>query len=376
MQVHTYAAEADGASPALQLSAACNTAERHAPAMREPFVRVPNVLLGKLLDGGRASAYAAHLLAIKARHGAGFALQETRVGCTYGTGRRGFRQGIARLRDVGAITTAERGSPDTPSRRPQRWRGRPGRPRRPWAAEAMMQILQPGERGWVALPERLLAEDAFVVGMVLTVLLSPRAIRAAEAAARIGVTSRTTIARLVKAAVATKAVVRTEGPRGAILLERPTTVAQATRLSDGARADVSKNVPSRIVPPYREMEDGTKKGRLSPPQPPTPRCARRGGSGREGDGLKIIEALRAEGQPAHVIDDLFGWWLAEGLIWWTWSYSPLGTARALCADLAHTEPRVIAAARGRLRAERRRTMPPVPDILEAVKTIEAQLCRN
>jgi hypothetical protein len=45
-------------------------ARREAARARQ-FVKVPNALLGRILDGGRASAYAAHLLAIKASKGSG-----------------------------------------------------------------------------------------------------------------------------------------------------------------------------------------------------------------------------------------------------------------------------------------------------------------
>src|SRR4029453_9015117 len=87
-------------------------------------VRVPSNLLGKLLDHGKTSAYAVHLLAIKCGKGAGFVLNETdfekphnnqsaswrrnsryrgkpapdKPG--YDIGRRGFRAGIALMKRV------------------------------------------------------------------------------------------------------------------------------------------------------------------------------------------------------------------------------------------------------------------------------------
>jgi hypothetical protein len=356
---------AERARAEAQAAAAAEAARREAAAARR-FVPVPNVLLGPVLDGGRASAYGAHLLAIKARHGAGFALQETHVACTYGIGRRGFRQGIARLRDAGAITTAEPSSPDGPSRRPQRWRGRPGHRARPWAAEAMTAILQPGARGWVALPERLLAEDSFTVALVLTVLLSPAPVRPAVAARRFGVTSRTTVGELVRAAVATGAVVQTRGAHGAILLGRPVTPA-APAPDRQQPVQLSRIVPSRIVPPYRKTATCKSDGRDLPPQPPMPRCARRGGS--EGEEDYLIEALRQQGKPAHVVD-LLAWFAAEGLGWWP---DRLAVAQRLCTDLAGASPRAVASVRHELLAGQTHRMPPPPVILAAVRRAEAYL---
>jgi hypothetical protein len=83
------------------------------------YSRVPSNLMGKLLDCGRPSAYALHLLAIKCGRGDGFTLNETAVNKPansqsarrrrsnryrgkpvpekpgHDIGERGFRRGIA-----------------------------------------------------------------------------------------------------------------------------------------------------------------------------------------------------------------------------------------------------------------------------------------
>jgi hypothetical protein len=249
----------------------------------------------------------------------------------------------------------------------------------------MTAILQPGECGWVPFPVRLLGEDSFVVALVLAVLLSPKPIPQAEAAARFGVSSPATIRRLVKCAAELGAIIVTTGARGAVLLCRPAAVAPARPVSDRAARDPVKNVPAKNVTPYLRREQGTSDGRLSPPQPPATRCARRGGS-REGERDLVLEGLRAEGQPPHVVEGLFGWFRGEGLVWWTHLRLPgssrqetaarqLASARELCRDLARMAPRAIAAARGELRAGRTCVMPPVGDILRKVDDIASRQLR-
>ena len=69
------------------------------------LVRIPNNLLGKVLDHGRASADAAHLLAIKLHQFdfPGGALNEGHCRREYGIGRRSFRAGIRLLKKTGAL---------------------------------------------------------------------------------------------------------------------------------------------------------------------------------------------------------------------------------------------------------------------------------
>jgi hypothetical protein len=365
-------------------------ARREAAAARR-FVRVPNALLGKVFDGGRASAYAAHLLAIKVLHGSGrpWALNETHVACTYGIGRRGFRLGIARLRDkaVGAITA------DAPEPAGAIRRGQPG-PREGtrgwgrWAASAMTEILQAGACRWVPLPSGLLGDDSFVVAMILAVLLSPKPVRPADAAARFGVTSPATIRRLAQAAVRSGAVAETRGPRNAIMLGRPplgcqaaethpapAAVAGATSVSGRPAADLARNVPAKNVPRTIEGRRHDRRPRLTPPAPHAAGAARgerEGVKDRDEDRDTVIELLRQEGQPAAVVD-LLAWLLAEGLRWWTCGPERIATARRLCAELRAAPARAVASVRYELRSGRTPILPPAPAIVGAVRKAAAEL---
>ena len=89
------------------------------PSARPSYTHVPNNLIGKLLDRGKITAYALHLLAIKCGRGDGFALNLTAVNKPantqsvrrrrskryrdkpvpekpgYGVGERGFQKALA-----------------------------------------------------------------------------------------------------------------------------------------------------------------------------------------------------------------------------------------------------------------------------------------
>jgi hypothetical protein len=95
------------------------------------YTRVPNNLLGKVLDHGKISAYAVHLLALKCGKGAGFSLSQVAVNKPanaqslrrrrskryrdnpvpekpgYDIGERGFEQGIALMKRVGVLQRSQ-----------------------------------------------------------------------------------------------------------------------------------------------------------------------------------------------------------------------------------------------------------------------------
>ena len=194
-------------------------------------MRVPCNLLGMILDHGRASAYAAHLLAIKASKGPGFVLYEDFVRENYRVGRRGFQAGVRLQRKAGVL---ERWQPDR--RRPK-------------------ERLAPAGQNYVGLNEDLLAGSSDLVAFVLAANLTPGPSRPAAIAKRIGITAAGTVRKLAKAAIASGNVAAATAARGTKLLARR-----------GYKFDLVKNVPAGNVPAgnvtaYSNLEDGTVSGR-------------------------------------------------------------------------------------------------------------------
>ncbi len=140
--------------------------------------RVPAKLLGRILDHGKASAYAVHLLAIKCAHGNGFVLNERDVGKRYNISRCNFQAGIRRLKQAGVL---ERAQPN----------------HRDYARETLVEA----GGGYVLFPESLLQESSKVIAFVLAVTLARGPRKPAEIAGRIGITSDTTIRKLTRAAI-------------------------------------------------------------------------------------------------------------------------------------------------------------------------------
>jgi hypothetical protein len=170
---------------------------------KSPFVKVPTKFLGAILDAaGHISAAAAHLLAIKCSKGSGYVLNEQQVAKPfdeggYEIGWRRFSAGIGLLKKVGVLKRSQTG-------------------RKSWAKE---QIAESGG-GFVPFPEHLLQRKSLLVAFLLTVNLSPRPLRPAAVARRVGLTSPMTIRALVKEAIAIGEIVHETGHRGAIWVAR------------------------------------------------------------------------------------------------------------------------------------------------------------
>jgi hypothetical protein len=95
---------------------------------------------------------------------------------------------------------------------------------------------------------------------------------------------------------------------------------------------------------------------LSPLPPLTPAAPDAGGGVRSIDWL---DDLRAEGQPAAILDDLLGKLAAAGLTTWKDCPDPRGPARQVCLDLAGDPPDVIAAVCDLILDRYRYRLPPV-----------------
>jgi hypothetical protein len=184
------------------------------PANILPLVRIPNNLLGKVLDHGRASAYAAHLLAIKCSKGAGFVLNEKHVARQFKISRRRFQAGMRILKKTGVLDRFQIG-------------------RRSYAKETLADQ----GRNYVVVTEALLTSEPAQVAFVLAANLSPVPLRPADIAMRLGIKARNTISRISRAAIKAGDVASSIGPRGAVIVARR-----------GFNFDLLKNEPTKIEP--------------------------------------------------------------------------------------------------------------------------------
>jgi hypothetical protein len=223
------------------------------------YTRVPNNLLGKLLDRGKVSAYAVHLLAIKCGKGRGFALNEVDVDKPandqsaswrrskryrgkpapkkrgYDIGRRGFRSGIALMKKTGVLERNQRG--------------------RSFAQE---KLVGAGDN-YVLFDERLLRVElanetvnrSMLVAFVLVVNLSKDPVAAAHAARRFGVTADATVRNLVREAVRLGAIAKADLDHGKVF------VARRGYNIDEVKNELAKNVPAKDVTAHREMGEIT-----------------------------------------------------------------------------------------------------------------------
>ncbi len=160
------------------------------------FVKVPNELIGRLLDQGKPTCTALHLLAIKLSR-TDWTLNEVHVNRVYGIGPRRFPSAIALMKRTGVLTRKRQG--------------------RTFCTET----LAAAGGGFVMLPRDVLAQPSNVLAMVLVVLLSPVPLRREDAARRLGITSPTTIRALTGKVISTGAVRRLVGGTGVIYLTRP-----------------------------------------------------------------------------------------------------------------------------------------------------------
>ncbi len=164
--------------------------------MRHGFIKIPNELIGRLLDHGKPTSTALHLLAIKLSR-MDWTLNEVHVNRVYGIGPRRFPSAIALMKRTGVLTRKRQG--------------------RTFCTETLAAA---GD-GFVMLPRDVLAQPSNVVAMILVVLLSPVPVRREDAARRLGITSPTTIRALTRKVIIPGAVRHFVGDAGAIYLARP-----------------------------------------------------------------------------------------------------------------------------------------------------------
>jgi hypothetical protein len=196
------------------------------------FTRIPNSLLGAVLDHDKASAYAVHMLAIKCGKGSGFVLNVEFCRRFHGISERGFRQGIRVLRR--SVLEREQSG------------------HRTFATERLAD----GGDNYVSLPDHLIASlDSDVLAFLLVVKLSSRVLRPTSAARRIGIRSRDVARRLAEAACATGEVVSRTGRHGRLEVARGDDVFR--QLDQVMRNDTTKNNTTKNDTAHREQEDPT-----------------------------------------------------------------------------------------------------------------------
>jgi hypothetical protein len=201
------------------------------------FVRLPNALVGRIINGKRSGAHALHLLAIKIAERdrrrwaasdpqADFVLNEKHTHKEHGVGRRVFRSGITRLAKSGALTRQHHG--------------------RAFATE---QLKKPRDAGFVPLPLRLLdcplpagSDRSALIAFVIAVNLDPAPQRPETVARKFGIRSRVTVRSLVQAARSMGVIAHATSTRKAVL------VARAGHNFDQVKNVLVKNVPDKNVP--------------------------------------------------------------------------------------------------------------------------------
>lgn len=295
MHLQTIPVHHAPAEPARELrihtatSATADTASHDAT-----WIQMPNEIVGRLLDNGRGSIYALHLVAIKVSHGTGFVLNEKHVAKPfdrggYDIGRRSFRAAIRLLKGTSVLDRHQR--------------------QRRFATE---QLLQPGS-GHVRVPRYLLRIRSDLLAFIITVNLSPTPQRPEAVARRIGIKGRVAIRLLAKQAIKLGEVASETRSRGAIWLARK------GHIFDQVENVPAENVPAENVPTQSQLteraqrtETNTEKS-VPPSQYENP--AVRGGEGdfiRLNDwtatayfksllrGWENLERLRAEPPPFHI----------------------------------------------------------------------------
>jgi len=192
------------------------------------LVSVPTKLLGMVLDRGSASAYAAHLIAIKRSKGSGFVLNEHHCRKTYGISRRGFQLGMRVLTATKVLNRTQRA--------------------RRYAVET---LAHPG-RNYILIPEMVLCQPSKLVAFVLVANMAPKPMRPADAARRIGINTRGkargATRELTNAAIGQGLVASAVVARGAILIARR-----------GHQFNLVENVPAEIMPTDLDPTHSSKK---------------------------------------------------------------------------------------------------------------------
>lgn len=231
------------------------------------LVRVPNNLLGKLLDHGRAGAYALHLIAFKLLHGAGWAISEGQVAKPpnqggIGMGERKLRKGLALAKAQGVLDRRIGG------RRPN------GR------AAFARERLAAGSGRYIELPETLIrSSDSKLLAFVAAILLAPFPQDARDIAERIGLSRRSpnAIKRLVKTATADHHIAAEHVGRHWIVARPGVNLAVFQNVAIQNVVIQNVAIHSLLEDDHRKQEDDHKKQQAKrvTPQPPSPATAQR-----------------------------------------------------------------------------------------------------
>lgn len=195
--------------------------------------RVPNSFIGRLLDHGKASAKALHLVAIKVHHFnfAGGALNEAHARKYYGVKRPSFRAGIRLLKQTGVLERGQSG-------------------RRTFARE---RLAEHGD-GYVLVNPALLKEPASVVAFALAANLCPGPMTPETVARRFGVKAIGTARKLARAAIAGGYVAHATAARGKFLIARRGHVFDPVDL---VKKVPTKNMPTKKMTSHKDTRDFT-----------------------------------------------------------------------------------------------------------------------
>ena len=199
----------------------------------EAHIRVPGKLLASVLDGGKSSAYAAHLLALKASKPAGWALNQHHC-MKLGISARSFKTGIRMLRKCAGL---QRSQPA----------GRKG-----YAVEN--DFIGTVRTNYVRLPLHAIGFDTKVLAFSLAVLLSPKPTKAAQAARRIGIKSPKTASKLAKASKTAGLIEIYQGPRSELWTGR--SGINFADFADLGKNDPAKNDIAKNDPAHKILEEG------------------------------------------------------------------------------------------------------------------------
>lgn len=199
------------------------------PEQFEPFTKIPTELVGKLLDQGKASAAAVHLIALKLSRGPSFVLNN-HYARRFGISERAFRGGL-RILNKSILERRQTGRCQFATERLRPHRGEP----------------------FICLPDRLLLSPSDVLAFIVAVNLSPHPSRPTVIGRRIGHRSPKTVRRLVAAASKEIAIYSAPG--------FPTYVARKGYVFPFActvgKNDLGKNGPGKIDTTHTRGKVGT-----------------------------------------------------------------------------------------------------------------------
>lgn len=185
-------------------------------------VHIPNVHIGKLLDHGKATKYALHLLAIKVSRSGEFSLNEHHVRKRYGIGERAFRSGISLLRETGILERTQQ----------------PG-------SRFAQEVLHEANGRFIPIDRDMLERPSSEFAFIVATNLSPKPRTAAHVARRVGIRSRTTLTKILDQAIKTKQISALRSRGKSTLVGRPGT--DWSKYSGDKVEQVDGNMSNNVV---------------------------------------------------------------------------------------------------------------------------------